>query len=122
MLQPSPSELEILKILWRRSPLSAREISEQLKQHKSWSRSTVRTLITRMVDKQLISQKDSHGLALFSTGVSKTVVMTSMIKSFSAQVFDLDRPIGISAFADSPLLDEVDIEEIEALLKKDSKK
>lgn len=117
MERPSPSEMEVLKVLWAKTQLSARELQEHIQQSQSWSRSTIRTLLTRMVDKGLVIQDDGHGLALFRPGVSKAKVITAMVKSFSAQVFDLDRPIPITAFADSPLLDEADLEEIEALLQ-----
>lgn len=116
MERPSPSEMEILKVLWAKAPLSARELQVTIQQSQTWSRSTIRTLLTRMVEKGHVVQDDGHGLALFKPGVSKARVMTAMLRSFSAQVFDLDTPIPITAFADSPLLDEADLEEIEALL------
>ncbi|MEE2566116.1 BlaI/MecI/CopY family transcriptional regulator [Hyphobacterium marinum] len=116
MDQPSPSEMSVLKALWTQSPLGAREIHERAGSSRDWSYSTTRTLIARMVDKGLIERGDAHGLAVFHPRATKAQVLSMMVRSFSAQVFDLDEPLPASAFASSPLLDPDDVAELEKLL------
>lgn len=114
--KPSPSEMSVLKALWSQSPLGAREIHDRAGSGQGWSYSTTRTLIARMVDKGLIARGDAHGLAVFAPKATKAQVLSTMIRSFSAQIFDLDEPLPASAFASSPLLDPADIAELEKLL------
>lgn len=116
MQTPSPSEMAVLKTLWRAAPLSAREMQARAGEAQGWSYSTTRTLLARMMEKGLVRRSDSHGLAVFAPAVSKAAVLGAMVKTFSAQVFDLDSPLPASAFADSPLLSEEDLAELEAML------
>ncbi|WP_019959762.1 BlaI/MecI/CopY family transcriptional regulator [Woodsholea maritima] len=113
---PSPSEMAILKVLWHHGPQSAREVQDQIGAAQDWSYSTTRTLLTRMAEKGLIAREAVHGLAVFTATYSKAKVLSAMVRTFSAQVFDLDAPIAASAFAESPLLSADDLAELEGLL------
>ena len=116
MEKPSPSEMSILKALWKSSPQSARELQDSVGAEAGWSYSTTRTLLARMVEKDLVERGSSHGLTLFGAKASKISVLGMMVRSFSSQVFDLDAPLPAAAFADSPILDKAELEELEALL------
>lgn len=54
----SDAELEILEVLWSAGEaLNANEIRVRLNQKKNWERTTVLTLIRRLLDKGVISQE-----------------------------------------------------------------
>ena len=54
----SDSELEILEVLWAAEmPLNAGEVRNALNEHKSWERTTVLTLIQRLVKKGAVAQE-----------------------------------------------------------------
>lgn len=54
----SNSELEIMRILWKQGkPVSSAEIRQQLFLTKGWEKSTVLTLIRRLLDKQVITSE-----------------------------------------------------------------
>ncbi len=116
MEKPSPSEMSILKALWRSSPQSARELHDGVGDGAGWSYSTTRTLVSRMLDKGLVERGSSHGLTVFGAKASKVSVLGMMVRSFSSQVFDLDAPLPAAAFAESPILDKAELEALEALL------
>ena len=55
----SDSELEILEVLWSADKaLNASEIRGILNEHKSWERTTVLTLIQRLVKKEQLCRKN----------------------------------------------------------------
>lgn len=116
MEKPSPSEMSVLKQLWTTAPQSARELHDSVGEQAGWSYSTTRTLVARMVEKGLVERGSAHGLTVFTPKASKVQVLSMMVRSFSAQVFDLDAPVPAAAFAGSPILDEAELEELEALL------
>ena len=116
MEKPSPSELSVLKALWKTAPRSARELHDDIGTASGWSYSTTRTLVSRMVEKGLVERGQVHGLTVFSPKASKVTVLNMMVRSFSAQVFDLDAPLPAAAFADSPILDASELDELENLL------
>lgn len=54
----SDAELEILEVLWEAGEaLNAAQIREKLNERKNWERTTVLTLIRRLLDKGIISQE-----------------------------------------------------------------
>ena len=54
----SDAELEILEVLWKAGrALNASEIRVRLEEKKNWERTTVLTLIRRLLDKGIIIQE-----------------------------------------------------------------
>ena len=59
----SEAELEVLKVLWRLSPCTAREVRELLQEEgRDWAYNTVKTLLDRLVQKEMAA-RDSSGFA-----------------------------------------------------------
>lgn len=116
---PSEAELAVLKHLWSAGEQSAREVHDRVAEETGWSYSTTRTVLTRMLQKGLVEKRDSHGLALYAAGAKKVDLLGSMIRNFSRRVLELDGAMPVSAFADSKLLDENELEELSKLLDED---
>lgn len=116
---PSQAELIVLKQLWASGEQSAREVHERVAMVTDWSYSTTRTLLARMVQKGLVGKRDSHGLALYEAAETKVTLIGKMVKSFSQKVLELDGALPVSAFSDSKLLDEGELDELSRLLEED---
>lgn len=112
---PSESELDILKCFWRDGDLSAREVQSRIAGGLGWSSSTTRTVLERMRAKGLLSRRDVHGMAVYSTVQPKVAVIGGLMKRLGA-LLDLDGPLPAAAFSGSQILDADDIAELEAAL------
>lgn len=112
---PSESELDILKCFWRDGDLSAREVQSRIAGDLGWSSSTTRTVLERMRAKGLLSRRDVHGMAVYSTVQPKVAVIGGLMKRLGA-LLDLDGPLPAAAFSGSQILDPDDIAELEAAL------
>jgi predicted transcriptional regulator len=112
---PSESELDILKCFWRDGDLSAREVQSRIAGDLAWSSSTTRTVLERMRAKGLLSRRDVHGMAVYSTVQPKVAVIGGLMKRLGA-LLDLDGPLPAAAFTGSQLLEADDIAALEALL------
>lgn len=121
-LQPTKPELEILKLLWRRKALSAREIADDLAAALDWSYSTLRTVLERMVDKGLLKRRAADGLNMYSAGVGKVALLGRMIQDFSDRVLELDAAPPAVMFAQSKLLTEDELEELDRVLRAEEHK
>jgi len=116
-LQPTKPELAVLKLLWRRKSLSAREITDAVAPEFNWTYSTMRTVIERMCEKGLLKKKAAEGVNVYSASIGKVALLTRMIRDFSDRVLELDAAPSAVMFADSRLLTEEEIEELEAALR-----
>lgn len=112
---PSESELDILKCFWRDGDLSAREVQGRIAGDLAWSSSTTRTVLERMRAKGLLTRRDVHGMAVYSTAQPKVAVIGGLMKRLG-DLLDLDGPLPAAAFTGSQLLAADDIAALEALL------
>jgi len=58
--KPTPGELAILQVLWRRGPSTVREVLEQLEQGTPTGYTTVLKLMQIMTEKGLIRRNEDH--------------------------------------------------------------
>ncbi|MEL6545638.1 MAG: BlaI/MecI/CopY family transcriptional regulator [Myxococcota bacterium] len=116
---PSRSELRFLRELWRRGRLSARELHDATHEKTEWSYSTTRKTLDRMTEKGILRVETVHGLKTFLPAQNKLATMASLIRGFADNVLELDGPLPTSAFAQSRLLDDDEIAELETLLEQD---
>ncbi len=113
----SPSELPLLKALWSKGELSAREIHEQVSVSKSWSFSTTRKTLERMVGKDMVAMKEFHGVRVYTAQVEKVSTLASMTRDFISRVLEVKGPLPGSMFTGSEILEPDEIKELEKLMK-----
>lgn len=114
---PTKPELAILKLLWRAEELTAREIHKAIEKKFDWSYSTVRTVLERMSEKGLVSKTSAGAANVYAAEVGKVALLGRMISDFSARVMELDAPPAAALFAQSKLLDEKELAELEQILR-----
>ncbi len=119
---PTKPELAVLKLLWRAKALSAREITDEVAPEFNWTYSTMRTVIERMCDKGLLKKKSADGINVYTAAVGKVALLSRMILDFSDRVLELDAAPSAVMFADSKLLTEDEIKELEKILKAENRK
>ena len=112
----SRSELDLLKLFWRTGKLSAREAHDKLEAEKGWAYTTTRTTLDRMVKKGLLSKTPFHGLFLYDAAVGKVSTLARLIREFTSRVLELDSVPVASLLADSEMLDDAELVELERLL------
>lgn len=115
---PTKPELAILKQLWRNKEMNAREIHTEIADQFGWSYSTVRTVLERMSEKGLISKTPVEGVNVYEAEVGKVAILGRMISDFSKRVLELDAAPTAAFFAESKLLSENELEELEAVLSR----
>ncbi|MGY1531073.1 BlaI/MecI/CopY family transcriptional regulator [Luteimonas sp. A649] len=117
MSHPSNTELELLKCLWRNEACSARELHNHVSPVLGWSYSSTRKTLERMVEKGLVEELDSHGLNVYRAAIGKVSTLAALSRDFARRVLEIEGPLPAQAFADSRLLSEAEIDELEALLR-----
>lgn len=83
----SNAEWEVMNVLWQQSPLSANSIVAALA-HKEWSPQTVRTLITRLVNKGALKFNKSGREHMYFPAVNRSERTRYERGSFVRRVYD----------------------------------
>lgn len=111
----SPAEWEVMKVLWERGPLAARDVYAALPDELDWAYKTVKTLLSRLVAKEAVAYDQIGNSYLYRPAVAREQMIRQEVRS----VFD--RVMGEMV---SPVLahfiDEADLtdDEIRALKRK----
>lgn len=108
-VSPSELELQILKVLWEESPLTARQIRELLDARgRPLAYTSVITTVQRMVDKRQLKQLDpTEGKAFrFEPRVTDQQVTRGMLGEFVDRVFDGSAEAVMLSLFDAAALDE----------------
>ncbi|MCX8020230.1 MAG: BlaI/MecI/CopY family transcriptional regulator [Chitinophagaceae bacterium] len=79
MVKPTPSELEILQILWQKGKATVREVHESLAEFKDSGYTTTLKLMQIMYEKGLVSRDESSRTHIYSPAVSKEKVQQSLL-------------------------------------------
>jgi predicted transcriptional regulator len=93
--QPTPAELSILRVLWRRGPSTVREVQEDLNrdrpQDSPTGYTTVLKLMQIMTDKGLVRRDESQRTHVYEAKASEEHTQRRLVKDL------LDRAFGGSA-------------------------
>lgn len=113
---PTRPELAILKRLWRGKSLTARQIHDDINSEFDWSYSTLRTVLERMHEKGLVEKSSEGSANSYAANVSKVSLLGGMIADFSKRVLEIDGAPSTAFFAQSNLLSDGELKELEEML------
>lgn len=108
----SDAELEILETLWAaQEALNANEIRAHLNEKKDWERTTVLTLIRRLLDKGVIAQ-EKREVYYYMPLIARTDYVKEETKSFLNKFFKGEAKNLAAALIEDEDLSREDVEEL----------
>jgi len=110
----SDSELEVMKLLWRNSPLTSTEIREELQETMGWEATTIKTLISRLVHKEAVSQ-EKQKVFYYRPLITETEYNGWATGRLIDKLYKGSAKAMVAALVDSQGLSEGDIAELRAL-------
>jgi len=114
----SPAELKVLEILWKSSPLSSSQIIDVLKNIENWHNQTVKTLLSRLVNKKIISYKQEGNRYLYFPLLKKQDYQKATSYGFIKRVFGGKISPMVAYFSRQEKISKDDIKELKAIIKK----
>jgi BlaI family transcriptional regulator, penicillinase repressor len=89
--RPTPAELEILRVLWRRGPSTVREVQEALGRERAAGYTTVLKLMQIMTDKGLVDRDERARAHVYTPRSAETQTQRQLVRDL------VDRAFGGSA-------------------------
>lgn len=114
----SDAELEVMKVLWKKSPLSANQIIDFVQIENDWNGKTIRTLIDRLCSKEQIAADRSSKQLMFSPLISQKDYEKKTRHLLASQLYGGSVGKLLLNFVDTEELSEQDILELRKLLDK----
>lgn len=113
----SDAELEVMKILWREEqPVSFRDIRTELSRQMGWEKSTIATLLRRLVGKGAISMQEKE-MHYYTPNILKEDYIMSRERSLIDKLYEGSAKKFVAALCQSGKLTEADIDELKAYFR-----
>ncbi len=116
---PTELELVILKILWRESPLLARDVQAVLADEgRELAKTSVITTLNTMVDKRYLTRKKQANSFLFSPRVNEESVAERMLNDVVDRVFDGSTSAVLLKLFDANNVDADELKELRRIINR----
>lgn len=109
------AELSVMEVLWNESPLPASDVATALL-GQNWNIKTVKTLLSRLVDKQALSTTKDGRRFLYAPLISREAYAAKATQSLSDRLFGGRAAPLVAHLAEGRGLSDEDIAELEAIL------
>ena len=103
----SDKEWEILKPLWDKGPMAARDIYREVPRTFGWAYKTVKTMLSRLVKKGAITYDQVGNSYLYRAAYSREQMTRAATRSFVQRVFDGALNPFLAYFAEGATPEEV---------------
>lgn len=111
------AEFAVMDVLWSDSPLTAAEVAERTPSERRWSDRTVKTMLSRLLAKGVLSHEEDGRRYLYRPAISKDDYLAQESTRLIDRLFGGRVTPLVAHLAQRDRLTDKDIAEIEALLK-----
>jgi BlaI family penicillinase repressor len=113
----SDSEWSVMEALWAASPQTASELAKTLRPTTRWAENTVRTLLTRLVDKGAVSTGENRvGTRTYLPAVKRESCVRAEGESFMQRIFGGAAKPLLVHFAQNTKLTAEEVRELKEIL------
>ena len=106
-----------METLWERAPQTASEVACGLRGSTGWAENTVRTLLSRLVGKNVLTtQPNAAGVKTFAPAVRREDCVRKESSSFLQRVFRGSAQPLLAHFAENARLSAAEVEDLKRLL------
>ena len=113
----SEAEHAIMEVLWDRNPISAAEVCDAVCAERDWSIPTVKTLLSRLVQKEAVGTEPEGRKFLYRPLIARSDYVGGESLRLVDRLFGGRAAPLFAQLAESEALTDDDLSEIEALLR-----
>ncbi|KXT78211.1 CopY/TcrY family copper transport repressor [Streptococcus sp. DD13] len=114
----SNAEWQVMKIIWMKGNLTSSDLIEQLADRFSWSKSTIKTLLSRLVDKQCLSREKRGKSYLYSALLTQEESLEVVVEDVQSKVCSRKMKQVLAKLVDQSDFTLFELQELQCLLEK----
>ena len=112
----SNAEFNVLEALWEQFPATSTELVERLNKQKEWHEKTVRTLLSRLVKKQVINYQQEGRHYKYYPLIAREDYAQKEAKSFVGRLFNGKVAPLVAGFSTQNSLSKEDVQELKEFI------
>lgn len=113
----SKAEFQVMDVLWAESPLAAAAVADRLAAQTGWSLKTVKTLLSRLVEKGALRHEPDGRRFLYHPMVTRDAYARRAAKRLADQLFGGRAAPLVAHLAEGDGLSDEDLRDLETLLE-----
>lgn len=113
----SEAELQVLQLLWDESPLDAAELASRVPAERSWSLTTVKTLLSRLVAKGAVGAEPQGRKFRYSPLIERDAVAGRQANRLVERLFGGRVSPLVAQLVEQREIDPADLAELEQLIR-----
>jgi BlaI family penicillinase repressor len=110
------AEWDVMQVVWSGGQVSAADVISELTKKKGWNHRTVRTLLSRLVDKEILTYEVDGNRYVYKAQVTRQRCVRTEGRSFVNKVFGGDVKSLLLHFVDDAGLDAEDLKKLREAL------
>jgi len=111
-----------MEVVWRKHPVTALEVVQQLTAHKQWQDQTIRTMLRRLIRKKALTYRAEGKVYHYTPAVSREQCVRGESRSFLERVFGGAAHPLLVQLAQETKLSREEIAELKRILKEKEKR
>ena len=120
--QISEAEYEVMRIVWKYTPINTNEVTDKLTKTTEWSPKTIHTLLKRLVNKGALTYEKEGRIFVYTPLVQEEEYINEQSTSFLNRFFSGNVTSMVSSFLDHDQLSPSEINELRSLLSEKAQK
>lgn len=115
--QPTPAELEVLKILWDRGPSTVREVRQALiRRRKPRAYTSVMSLLNVMTEKGLLDREPEGRAFRYAARIARKPTLSRLVGDLWSRAFEQSTSALVSHLLEEANPSPAELEEIRSLI------
>ncbi len=113
----SSAEFDVLDVIWDDYPVTSSEVVNRLNKRKPWHDKTVKTLLGRLVKKQVLGFEKHQRQYLYHPLIERELYAEKETQHFVKRLFKGKVAPLVAGFANQNSLSKQDVDELKAFIK-----
>jgi BlaI family penicillinase repressor len=118
----SEAEWEVMNVLWEKAPRTASEVIHALQEKTDWKPKTIRTLLDRLVKKQVVGVNQDQKVYTFIPLYTQSECQYAEAQSFLKRIYGGTMKSMLVQFFEEQSITEEEIKELRTILREKSDK
>lgn len=114
--QISEAEFEVMKVIWKYTPISTNEVTEKLTQTTDWSPKTIQTMLKRLVTKKALTYEKQSRVFVYTPLVPETEYIRQESNSFLNKYYNGNIVSMLTSYLEDDKLSKTELDTLRHLL------
>ena len=110
-------EWAIIQAVWTKEPCAAPDVQESLEAERNWTYGTVKTMMDRMVDKDLLTTERLRNLILYRSAITRAQAQGGEVMRAIRRAFNGAMTPMMQFLLDSGEMSSEQLDDLEAMIK-----